>query len=105
MLPVPSKAARIVEEHLGHRRASGLVWASGAGYKNTVHIDPRQSERGFLGTLIHELFHIAIPSITEPYIVALEKYIATSLWKAGYRRITKEEEALIRRFRKGDEPK
>lgn len=54
--------------------------------KNEIHIDPRQTEREFLGTLVHEAAHIACPYLSEEAVVKIEATIAGVLWGQGYRR-------------------
>jgi hypothetical protein len=89
-MAIPRRAARIVDMKLANRNAVGMVQSyehmPQRQYKNTVFIDPRQTPRNYMGTLIHELLHICQPTLTEPTILDLEGYIAKSLWKAGYRR-------------------
>ncbi len=103
LVAVPNKPAKIVECHLKRQKALGMVWDHSTpppkDIANTIYIDPRQSERSYFGTLIHELMHIAMPPITEPFVLSLEKYIATSLWAAGYRKLSREEIDLIKKHR------
>ncbi len=65
----------------------------------TVWIDPQQSSRKYLGTLVHEHIHLMVGDIhcegcgacqdewPEERVVEWENLIADNLWAAGYRRI------------------
>jgi len=54
---------------------------------NLIEIDPRQTPREWLGTLVHEALHLAYPDMPEKEIARGEKKIADTLWKARVRRI------------------
>jgi hypothetical protein len=65
----------------------------------TVWIDPQQSSRKYMGTLVHEHIHLLVGEIhcegcgacqdewPEERVVEWENLIADNLWAAGYRRI------------------
>ena len=64
----------------------------------TVRIDPRQSARVYMGTLIHEHIHLMVAEVRcecgktqdewpEEKVLEWENIIADNLWAAGYRRI------------------
>ena len=63
-----------------------------------VRIDPRQSARAYMGTLIHEHIHLMLVEVRcecgktqddwpEEKVLEWENIIADNLWAAGYRRI------------------
>jgi len=52
----------------------------------TIRIDPRQSERERLHTLVHEWLHVAMPQLPERDIRKLERSLGGMLWRQGYRR-------------------
>ena len=54
-----------------------------------ITIDPRQSKKEYLSTLVHEWLHLAIPSANERNIIKLEKSLARLIWNNGYRKIDK----------------
>lgn len=51
-----------------------------------IEVDPRQSEREYLLTLVHEWLHCALPDLSEKSIIRLEQSLGGMLWKRGYRR-------------------
>lgn len=63
----------------------------GYAYKDDglIEIDPRQSDREYLYTLIHEWAHMVIPSASEKTVRRLEKSLGEIIWKRGYRRTPK----------------
>lgn len=52
-----------------------------------IVIDPRQTERQYLGTLVHEVLHHCFPDLEEEQVVKLEYVFAETLWRAKYRRV------------------
>lgn len=82
---MPRKKApklKVIEKKLGRERALGLC------YQNAllVEIDPRQTHRGYLLTLIHECLHAAFPHLTEGETTKAERLIGATLWEQGYRK-------------------
>lgn len=51
-----------------------------------IEIDPRQSQREYLLTLVHEWLHCALPSLSERNIIRLEHSLGGMLWRRGYRK-------------------
>ena len=74
---------RIVERRLGREKALGQAWV-GAGL---VEVDPRQPERERLDTIVHELLHHLEPDWDEQRVAVSAAWLATVLWRQGYRRI------------------
>ena len=54
-----------------------------------IIIDPNQSSRDFLDTLLHEHLHYHFPSLREAQVEAIANEMTASAWKFGYRRIQK----------------
>ena len=52
-----------------------------------IEIDPRQTERDFTNTLIHELLHRELPDLSEDAVIRVANKFEWELWKMGYRRI------------------
>ena len=67
--------SKILDGDLGHVLDTG-----------TIRIDPRQSERERLHTLVHEWLHVALPELPERDIRKLERSLGGMLWRQGYRR-------------------
>lgn len=62
----------------------GQCWPS---TKNRIiEIDPRQSPKDYLDTLIHESLHELFPRKAERYILNAGTSIANLLWRLGYRK-------------------
>ena len=80
------KRMKIMERKLGRERAYGLCWPNG-----TIEIDPRQSERERIDTIIHEAIH-AIPQtkgFNEDWTNKVANQLSALLWRMGYRRAIK----------------
>jgi hypothetical protein len=73
---------KIVEAKLGRERAVGQCFHG----ENLIEIDPRQSERERLDTVIHEVLHLCCPEWTEEQVVRVSKVLSAVLWKCRYRR-------------------
>jgi hypothetical protein len=52
-----------------------------------IEIDPRQSPREYMDTLIHEALHELMPRKKEAFILKAGTTIANLLWRLGYRRV------------------
>lgn len=77
------KRIEIKERKLGREKALGTAdFETGA-----IEIDPRQSPKEWLSTLVHEAVHLAFPKIKEEEVLKAERKITGILWKAGVRRI------------------
>lgn len=54
--------------------------------EDTVEIDPNQTPRQYLDTLIHEILHILYPEDSETKISRNASTITHHIWKKNYRR-------------------
>lgn len=77
---------KIRKRKLGRERALGLI-TEGHG---EIHIDPRQSPKNQLSTIIHEAIHAAWPEMPENEVLRGERVLLRILWKAGARLIVTE---------------
>lgn len=73
---------KVVERPLGRERARGQAIA----LYNLIEIDPRQTERARLNTLIHEALHLGDWGLSETKVIKLSGKVASVLWAQGYRR-------------------
>jgi hypothetical protein len=55
--------------------------------KRKIEIDPRQSPKDYLDTLIHEMLHELFPQKPEKNILHSATSIANCLWRLNYRRL------------------
>ena len=76
---------KIVERKLGKENAVGLHWPG----DHLIEIDPRQTSREYLDTLIHESLHEIFPNASETTIMRAAGTITDVLWRCNYRRIMK----------------
>jgi hypothetical protein len=79
------KRIDITERKLGRERALGLI----NDETEAIEIDPRQTPREWLSTLVHEAVHAAFPELKtkEAKVLKAERKITSILWKAGVRRV------------------
>lgn len=76
------KKQRIIERKLGNR-ALGYAY-----YENKlIEIDPRQTAKSYLNTLIHEKMHLLFPNLSERQIIIKSNEMCDMLWDMHYRRI------------------
>ena len=54
-----------------------------------IEIDPRQTSREYLNTLIHEMLHCFLPDLSEQAIIKMSNIITEKIWARRYRRIEK----------------
>jgi hypothetical protein len=76
------KKVKLVERKLGREQAAGQIIFD----EKLIEIDPRQIEKEYLGTCIHEAIHFTWPQFTEEVLRA-EKKMSDILWRLGYRRV------------------
>lgn len=74
---------KIVERKLGHERAFGQAWQG----EGLIEIDPRQSSRNYLDTLIHEGMHIIFPTMREYKVRRAANQLSNLVWRQNFRRI------------------
>jgi hypothetical protein len=79
------KNIKIIEKKLGRERAWGQAWQS----EFIVEIDPRQSSKKYLNTLIHEILHCLYPENSETKIKNNADILTKHIWDKNYRRIQK----------------
>lgn len=78
-----TKKIRIIEKKM--RVYHGYAFPN----KLRIEIRTNQTQVEYLGTLVHELLHIAFPDMSESKIDAIARMITFHLWKQGYRRKSK----------------
>ncbi len=76
------KTAKIVQKKLGRERALGQY----KDWIKTIEIDPRQSPKEELDTILHEAIHHALPFLDEPATAKAAKTLTMILYKYGYRK-------------------
>jgi len=72
----------IKERKLGRERAMGQAFQG----ENLIEIDPRQSNKEYMDTLIHESLHIMFPDWTENKVMKTSNKLANILWDENYRK-------------------
>lgn len=72
----------VIERHLGQHRASGLSWGNGR-----IEVDPRQSSKDYMDTIIHEILHERHPDLTEDQVLATSSKIAEVLQDCSFRKV------------------
>jgi hypothetical protein len=77
------KKVIVVERPLRRHRALGLADKA----RLAIHIDPRQDAKAFFGTAIHELLHLAYPSMNEAKVRHGERLLGETLWRMRFRRV------------------
>jgi len=73
----------VTDKKLGRERAAGQAWQG----ENLIEIDPRQSHKDYMDTLIHESLHIFFPDWSEYKVKTTAKKIAAVLWDENYRKV------------------
>lgn len=77
---------KIKERKLGKELAAGQSFMAP---RKLIELDPRQSNREYLDTLIHELLHIITPDWDEMKVRRNSRIMTKYLWEQGYRRVYK----------------
>jgi hypothetical protein len=78
------KTIRLRDRKLAREGAVGIAHY---GAVPLIELDPRQSQKERLGTLLHELLHIVFPDLSEDQTILCEQRIASVLWSDRWRRI------------------
>lgn len=73
----------IVEKLLGREGVVGLAYQG----EGLIEIDPRQTSKEYMDTVIHESLHMFFPDWTERKVLTNAKKLTAILWKYGYRRV------------------
>ena len=81
---------RVYEKYLSNgKRTKGGDRLPVYGYAytdtNKIEIDPRQSTKEYLDTLIHEMLHCFFPNLDEKHIRRTASKIARQIWNRRYR--------------------
>ncbi len=67
-----------------------IVETIGYCYKDgKILIDPRQSPREFLDTIIHEMLHFHFKNLPEKRVIEVANSITKAIWDLRYRRLMK----------------
>ncbi len=80
-----TRRIHVRERKLGRERAAGQAFAS----DRLAEIDPRQPQREYLDTLVHELLHILDPNMSEEQVNEWAGVLSQQIWKARFRRLEK----------------
>ena len=85
LLNMPSKVNKIkvIDKLLGRQKAVGQAYSDA----RVIEIDPRQTSKNYLDTLIHELLHVYCPSWSETKVNNTAKEMTQIIWQKNYRRI------------------
>jgi len=75
--------SKVILKKLGREKAYGMVLHP----SKKIYIDPRQTPKSYLGTLIHEKLHVMFPDWSETKVKKAEKELADLLWGHGYRKV------------------
>ena len=78
-----SNKIKVIDKKLGRQRAVGLAWSDA----KIIEIDPRQTSKNYLDTLIHELLHVYAPNWSETKVSKTAKEMTQIIWQKNYRRI------------------
>lgn len=76
------KSLKILEVKLGREKAVGQTYFDGE-----IQIDPRQSPKERMDTIIHETLHTICSEFSEEQVITISNILSNTLWKDGYRRI------------------
>jgi hypothetical protein len=73
----------ILERKLGRQRAAGQhIFGT-----QVIEVDPRQTSRERMDTVVHEALHYGRPDLNEAEVERVAHIIAGALWRDRYRRI------------------
>lgn len=78
--------SRVVEKKLGREKALGQV--NHLNPRSKIEIDPRQTPRSYLGTLLHEKIHLLHPEWSETKVIKEERALLKLLWDNNYRKVS-----------------
>lgn len=77
---------RVLNKHIHDTvNCVGQCWPD-ADDGNLIEIDPRQSPKNYLDTVVHEALHHLLPKKEEKFILHAATSVANLLWRLGYRR-------------------
>jgi hypothetical protein len=73
----------VKERKLGRERAHGQCFKE----DGLIEIDPTLGARVYLETLIHEIYHVEFPELSETQVLRKSKRMTRVLWNRQYRRV------------------
>ena len=82
-MPNKPNKIKVIDKKLGRQRAVGQAYSD----TRVIEIDPRQTSKNYLDTLIHELLHVYNPEWSENKITKTANEMTAIIWKKNYRRI------------------
>lgn len=74
---------RVTERKLGREKSFGMSWQG----MRWVEIDPRQTSKEYLDTLIHEALHELLPQHSEEWVTNAATTLSRLIWRMGFRRL------------------
>jgi len=87
---MPSSRVKIKKPTIRHKDLSGdNVYGYAMQEDFEIEIDPKQSSKEYLNTLIHEMLHCFLPDLQERFVVRMADIMADEVWKRGYKRLSK----------------
>lgn len=75
------RTPEIIEAKLGREKALGLMVPG----VPCIVVDPRQTQRSRLATMIHEAVHHAAPDMSEKDVARMARLVRNVLWQDGWR--------------------
>jgi hypothetical protein len=72
----------IIERKLGREKSLGLYWDN-----KKIEIDPRQSPREYLNSVIHEGIHHVFKEKKEKEVIRATSFLTRLLWNLNYRKV------------------
>lgn len=78
-----SSKIKVIERKLGREKAVGFAYFD----ENLIEIDPRQSSKEWMETMIHERMHLLFPKLSETQITKKARELTQFLWDFNFRRV------------------
>jgi len=72
---------RFIQPKVTQRKLAGNIVGYCYHQGGRIEIDPRQTDKEYFFTHIHELIHLALPDLSERQTIRLEIILGNSLWK------------------------
>lgn len=84
MPKIPTSKVVIKKPRVYHKDLSkdNVVGFAYQGSEHYIEIDPKQTDKEYFLTYLHELFHLLLPDLSEKQIIKLEKTFGLVLWSA-----------------------
>lgn len=86
---MPKSRIKLKKPQIRNKNLEGNVLGYAYQEDFEIEIDPRQSSREYLDTLIHEMLHCFLPDLSERGITRMADLMTEEIWKRRYRRIDK----------------